>query len=341
MGLDSTAQVMIFVVGSSRSGTTMLGRILGLHTDVHTFGELHFFEQLAQEEDLSPGKVWPYDESLRILEQLLTRARDGFFAEFVAGKYRADAEEILQLSSSLMPTDIYAAFLFHETTLAGKKLPCEQTPRYLFFTQEILKIYPNARIINIIRDPRDVMLSQRSKWKRRFLGGSAIPLREAVRAWSNYHPWLVSHLWNSCVDYALSVHDDRFMSIRFEDILSNPEKELRAICNFVGLGFEAGMLDAPQVGSSSGQDSPDKRGINQDRACGWRRAGMPLSMRHVCEWVCHDRMQKIGYDDFLNYGQFSPRILIPMLSLPCKLLLAVMFNLARFPRLFSSLRRRM
>ena len=33
----------IFVVGSSRSGTTMMGRILGSHTDIFTFNELHFF----------------------------------------------------------------------------------------------------------------------------------------------------------------------------------------------------------------------------------------------------------------------------------------------------------
>ena len=37
---------MLFVVGNSRSGTTMMGRILGNHPDVFTFGELHFFGQL-------------------------------------------------------------------------------------------------------------------------------------------------------------------------------------------------------------------------------------------------------------------------------------------------------
>ena len=37
---------MVFVVGNSRSGTTMMGRILGNHPDVYTFGELHFFGQL-------------------------------------------------------------------------------------------------------------------------------------------------------------------------------------------------------------------------------------------------------------------------------------------------------
>ena len=44
---DLIVKNMIFVVGNSRSGTTMMGRILGQHPDVYTFGELHFFGQLC------------------------------------------------------------------------------------------------------------------------------------------------------------------------------------------------------------------------------------------------------------------------------------------------------
>lgn len=341
MELDSDAEKMIFVVGNSRSGTTMLGRILGLHSNVYTFGELHFFEQLVEVEDLAPGKEWPREKSLRMVERLVTRARDGFFAGFTEGKYRGPAQEIIGSAASLAPSDIYAAFMSYEVLRAGKEISCEQTPRYIFFTEEILRIYPNALIINMIRDPRDVMLSQRSKWKRRFLGGGSIPMREAIRSWSNYHPWLVSRLWVSCVDRALAIKSDRFMSLRFEDLLNNPEEEVRKICKFAGLNFEREMLEAPQVGSSSGPDSPEKRGINKDRAGGWRKTGMPPGMRTLCEWVCHKRMKQVGYDDFCDGGRFSPRVLVSMLSLPGKLLLAIILNLTRFPRIFASLRRRM
>ena len=44
----------------------------------------------------------------------------------------------------------------------------------------------------MIRDPRDVMLSQKNKWKRRFLGAKQIPLREVVRSYVNYNPILIS-----------------------------------------------------------------------------------------------------------------------------------------------------
>jgi len=42
---------MLFIAGNSRSGTTMMGRILSMHPDIFTFHELHFFEQLWSTND--------------------------------------------------------------------------------------------------------------------------------------------------------------------------------------------------------------------------------------------------------------------------------------------------
>ena len=332
---------MIFVVGNSRSGTTMLGRVLGLHGEVHTFGELHFLEQLVGTEAFAANRPWPRQTAQRIVERLLTRARDGFFAPFSAGRYQSDARSILAQAPSLGPRDLYAVFLRSEAQRAGRRIPCEQTPRYLFSARELLRAYPEARVINMIRDPRDVLVSQRSKWKRRFLGGRSIPMREAIRAWCNYHPWLVSRLWVSCAEYAASIEEARFISIRFEDLLCHPEREVRRLCNFIGIAFENDMLNAPQVGSSTGRDAPDKTGLNTDRVGGWRKSGISDGARLTCEWVCHDRMRASGYGDFLNGGRFSPRVLFSMLALPGKLALAFGFNVTRFPHLFASLKRRL
>ena len=66
----------IFVVGSSRSGTTMMGRILSNHSDVFTFKELHFF-----------GTIWTNNsnqdlnrqEQIDLLSRLLCIQEDGLF----------------------------------------------------------------------------------------------------------------------------------------------------------------------------------------------------------------------------------------------------------------------
>ena len=81
----------------------------------------------------------------------------------------------------LAPTELFSAFLLYEALLNGKTIPCDQTPRNVFYIDEILKFYPQAKIINMIRDPRDVLLSQKRKWKRRFLGGTDLPIKESFQ----------------------------------------------------------------------------------------------------------------------------------------------------------------
>ena len=61
------------------------------------------------------------------------------------------------------PAQLFSAFLYHEATENGKTFPCDQTPRNVFYIKDILELYPEARIINMIRDPRDVLLSQKRK----------------------------------------------------------------------------------------------------------------------------------------------------------------------------------
>lgn len=341
MGLgERSGSKMIFIVGNSRSGTTMLGRILGMHRLVYTFGELHFFEQLVEEKDLEADVRWDHGRLITLAETLITRSRKGFFAAVKPGEFHHEANDLIAASATTSPRDLYFTFLGIFSRNAGKLIPCEQTPRYLFFSNKILDVFPDAVIINLVRDPRDVVLSQKSKWKRRFLGGTSIPVREALRAWSNYHPYIVCKLWNSNVDYAMSINDDRFLSVRFEDLLEDSERQLRIICDFAGLEFESHMLDTPQLGSSSSRDSEVKLGIDKRRAGGWRRSRMPNWLRGLCEWVSYDRMKRMGYDDFLYDGKFSFAIVLPMLGLPFKLILALAFNLRRFSNLVNSLRRR-
>ncbi|MEZ5023384.1 MAG: sulfotransferase [Chitinophagales bacterium] len=57
--------------------------------------------------------------------------------------------------------DVYTQMIFRETALQNKQFPCEKTPQNVFYLKEILDIYPNGRVINMIRDPRAVMLSQK------------------------------------------------------------------------------------------------------------------------------------------------------------------------------------
>jgi omega-hydroxy-beta-dihydromenaquinone-9 sulfotransferase len=86
---------MIFVVGNSRSGTTMTGRILNCHKDVFTFNELHFFEQIWQESNAT--KIYKYDEAVKLLNLLFSLQRDGYFVHFENSAYTLEYTTFVRL----------------------------------------------------------------------------------------------------------------------------------------------------------------------------------------------------------------------------------------------------
>lgn len=332
---------VIFVVGNSRSGTTMLGRVLGNHSRIHTFSELHFFENELDAQAVVQRPEWSVQRRLALLERLLTSAREGFFSPVVAGRFRQDAERILATARGNDAVSAYEALLRTETVRFGKQIPCEQTPRYLFFTGEILAAFPGARIINIVRDPRDVLLSQKNKWRRRSLGAKNIPRREALRAWVNYHPYTIARLWVAAVRTAGHfAGEPRFTSVRFEDLLRSPEDSVRALCRFLDLPYEPAMLQVPQIGSSTGADRPDQHGLDSRRIGAWRRGGLSPVELQTCQRVAAAAMREWGYE--------PQRIAVPAWRMAAsrglwggKMILALLMNLHRTRNLRETVRRRL
>ena len=46
-----------------------------------------------------------------------------------------------------------------------KKWAGDQTPRHVFYIGELIEMYPGAKFVHMVRDPRAVLLSQKRKWK--------------------------------------------------------------------------------------------------------------------------------------------------------------------------------
>lgn len=335
------SEKLIFIVGNSRSGTTMLGRVLGNHPQVHTFGELHFFEQWVDAATVRERTAWSLGRREALLERLLTTAREGLFHKVTPGRYDADIEHVLAAAGANDPVSVYAAFLGFEARRHGKQVPCEQTPRYLFYTGEILQAFPGARIVNMVRDPRDVMLSQKNKWRRRSFGARNIPRREVLRAWVNYHPYTIARLWTAAVRAGRRFEGHpRFMTMQFEELLSHPDAAVRSLCSFVGISYEPNMLDVPQVGSSAGRDRPERKGINAERSGSWRNGGLTAVELAVCEAVSAEDMRVLGYAPAARPVPFVRRA-ASMALFGVKAIMALLMNLGRAKNLRETLRRRL
>ncbi len=331
---------MIFVVGNSRSGTTMMGRILGKHPDIYTFGELHFFGQLCAPPFSS--ELRPVDAA-KLTAELCCVQQEGYRTHGDSRRFLKDAEVFLKGLTPYpeTPARLFSAFLHHETTKHDKSIPCDQTPRNVFYIQDILKLYPEARIINMIRDPRDVLLSQKRKWKRRFLGGSDMPVKETLRDWINYHPITISHIWRTAVNAAdqFAKHE-RVASIYFEELLGHPETTVKRICNFANISYTNTMLQVPQVGSSVAEDQPQQLGINPHRAHSWQDGELSSSEIYLNQTITAVLMKKHNYTPV----SIQPNIVslaLHLLTFPIKLGGAFLCNLDRMKNIRQTLKRRL
>lgn len=330
----------IFIVGNSRSGTTMMSRILGLEPSVFAFNELHFFDELWSPKDrynyLTVKKVeW-------LLAKLLCIQRDGYLHQNNPMRFFEEAKTIISSMQtySLLPSKIFEVFLRYETIKNGKLIPCEQTGRNLFYISEILEYFPKARIINMIRDPRDVLLSQKYKWKRGSLGDDN-PFYETIRSWFNYNPITISMLWKAALNTSNRfVNDPRVYSLRFEDLLTNPEERISDVCSFLGLTFRDNLLAIPQVGSSIVEDKKNHIGVDKGKTGSWKKGGLNSAEIYLCQKITKKLMLQYNYYPITVHPNLL-KLFYNTISFPIKLLFAFLLNIKRMKNALNAIRRRL
>ncbi|MFZ5773246.1 MAG: sulfotransferase family protein [Thermodesulfobacteriota bacterium] len=327
----------IFIVGNSRSGTTLMSKILNNHPAVFAFHELHFYERLWTPE--SEKKGFTPDDAFHLGAQLICIQREQQRdPQFVDACYE-EAKGMLSGTGggSLNSPAVYRNFLRYETKKQGKWIACEQTPRNVFYLQEILRQFAHVRIINMVRDPRDVLLSQKNKWK-----GKEAPFKERLRRWANYHPFLLSKMWNGAQRAAAKFADNSsVLTVRFEDLLSEPQTTVRNICHFLGLEYDSAMLDVSASRSPSREKEEleaSQGGISTKPIGRWMKRLAKMDV-YWCESINGEAMKRYGYK-LSGARPFWFEKLLSLLAMPIKTLLALVLNIGNTRNLFASVKRR-
>jgi hypothetical protein len=159
----------------------------------------------------------------------------------------------------------------------------DKNPHYSFFIPRLLKIFPDAQFIFLIRDYRDNVLSY---------SGVHFDLNNTVAL---AYRWLQ---FNRSVEKFRQLFPDRFLVITYERLINKPEPTLSEICSFLGLSFESKMVNffenRQDIASSRKWHQKlnmplDKKNVNK-----WQQA-MPLKKLCEVESVCAKFAQKFGY----------------------------------------------
>jgi len=181
----------IFVVGLSRSGTTLLRMVLGKHSRIAIADETHYLGHLLPGQGVrrrvrEAGDL-RNDANVRQLVNRLydpaflagTRLREPSpFWRWLAKRIRRDRLERLLLAGERSERGVFTAVLQAYATRRRKAIFGEKTPAHLRFADTLFEWYPGAKVVQIVRDPRAVYVSE---LKRRRENPVSLPYRWLVR----------------------------------------------------------------------------------------------------------------------------------------------------------------
>ena len=262
----------IFIVGAPRSGTTLLRNMLNRHPVIAIGPETDFNHY-----------VYSRRQSFGSLSESQNRQRlvDAYLATEHVRKMRVDLKALRDtlLREGTSYENFFASLLRFYAQSQGKKRWGEKTPRHAFMTETLCDWYVSGTVIHLVRDPRDVVASSLHLpgATNNVLGGA--------------------YLWLHCNLEARKAHDrPQYLLIRYEELVKQPEQELRRICAVLGVEYSPVML-LPNCDPASvlpwyrRAEEP----VTTDRLGKWRDELTPDHVALV-EWIVGPHMPSFGYE---------------------------------------------
>ena len=214
----------VFLIGAERSGTTVLRLMLDHHPEICWRNEFEYAIDLVPDHEGWPGLEYYYEwlETHRIFQ--------------ASG---------LAINKTLDYPALINDFLVQHRDRAGKSIVGATVHRHF---DRLLRIWPQARFIRILRDGRDVARSN-------------IGMGWAGNVWTGLEKWIeAEQLWDNLQP---TLAAEQYVEVTYENLINNPEQELTRICEFLGVSYSPAMMD--YIGKTT-YDTPDPRYIAQ-----WRR----------------------------------------------------------------------
>lgn len=279
MNGEADLQPFPFVVGRGRSGTTLLRAMLDAHPAMCLPGESHFVVQFATRR-----------ERYEVAGRLNERAFLGDLFEHWAFRRWGLAEaQVRAAFDAVRPHDLASAFRVVYGSYAasrGKTRYGDKTPSYVLHIEALAELFPEAVFVHLIRDGRDVALSYLdTDFGVRTLGQAAIHWDRFVRAGRQAGG---------------ALGPARYLEIRYEDLVRDPEPVLRDVCRLAHLPFADVML---RYYERAGELLPTMshlehhRNIHRPPTSGlrdWRRELPPADVA-VFERLAGELLDELGY----------------------------------------------
>jgi hypothetical protein len=254
-----------FIFGHARSGTTLLMRLIRLHPEVHCNYQAHFFTRqplLKSLVDTPEAEEWLTRKSNR-----WKRGRD--LSPLVL---RATADFIME----------------RDAAKEGKRIVGDKSPSSTIHGQavrDLHAVYPDAKLIYIVRDGRDVLISERFRnlvEESKFLRAEDKWISEELRKDSTQFTNGARSIFTEAVirrmaggwaknlqetdDEGHRLFGKNYCSLRYEDLLARPFEEMQRLWNFLGVEAAPALEQAIVEEMSSNPDEEWQAKRNEEIA---------------------------------------------------------------------------
>ncbi len=220
----------IFIVGSERSGTTLLRLLLHAHPRMAIPPQTKFVRKLYKRRLLFGNLNKPRNK-LRLVHWFRTHF-DGNTKLVDLGLESDAIEQAVAESAPTLGSALGAVFKTYSRKW-DKARWGDKRPYYIKHLPVLYRLYPQAQVIHLVRDGRDCVSSLMGMpWWRRGTMEAILNWQEAIRkgrrARTLYSP-------------------DRYLELKYEDLVSDPEGELRLVCRFLGEEYDPAMLEYTEI----------------------------------------------------------------------------------------------
>jgi hypothetical protein len=270
----------IFIVGVHRSGTTLLRYMLNSSPRIYIPPESDFIPRFFGQDptgDLSDARI------VYLLDMIFGQYR--LVKEWQGARPSADAFLVA------MPGRTPAAFL---DTLYGMYAQQhgavrwgDKTPIYTSYVDLIHRIFPRARFVHIIRDGRDVALSMLDKWGHE----PHIDIYFTARNW-------VRRI-RAAQAAGARLGPNLFYELRYEDLVSEPERQLERVCDFLSEPYTPVMAEPHRLGRAQiapgDFHAPLRQPPGPSRIGRWRQE-MSVGDLRLFQRVAGPLLEEFGYE---------------------------------------------
>ncbi len=214
-----------FIVGSGRSGNTLLRAILSVHDKIVIPPEFYKMQQVIKTLFKYQHKDW---------NLLVQKSVEAIFSSNDIDTWEISKENLTKQLLSVKGNDKSLEEVIHQLYTSygiskGKKdfIWGDKSPINTYNLFWISKIFPKAKYIHLVRDGRDVSLSY-------FKSGIYPNTKEAAKRWVRsirqvYH-------------FKHQNNPKKFLEIKYEDLVQNPENTIRKVCSFLSIPYSDHLI---------------------------------------------------------------------------------------------------